>query len=112
MTQAVGRSVDLSPFTHDGSDVGVLVCHGFTGSPQGVRPLAQAFAAAGYSVRAPLLPGHGTTWQQLNDTTWRHWYAGLESAFVELHARCRVVVAVGLSMGGALVTRLAQLHPE
>ena len=103
---------DLTAFAHDGSDVGVLVVHGFTGSPQGVRPLAQAFADAGFSVRLPVLPGHATTWQDLNTTTWRHWYGEVERAFVELRARTRVVVAAGLSMGGALATRLAELHPD
>lgn len=112
MTQGAGPSVDLSAFSHDGSDVGVLVCHGFTGSPQGVRPLARAFADAGFTVLAPLLPGHATTWQDCNTTTWRHWYGALEESFVDLHHRSRVVVAAGLSMGGTLVTRLAQLHPE
>lgn len=99
-------------YAHDGDDVGVLVCHGFTGSPQGVRPLAEAFARAGHTVRLPLLPGHGTTWQECNGTTWRHWYAEVEAAFVELRSRCRVVVCAGLSMGGALATRVAQLHPD
>lgn len=103
---------DLTAFAHDGSDVGVLVVHGFTGSPQGVRPLAQAFADAGFSVRLPVLPGHATTWQDLNTTTWRHWYGEVERAFVELRARTRVIVAAGLSMGGALATRLAELHPD
>lgn len=117
---AVGGDADLresredvsrrQAFAHDGDDVGILVCHGFTGSPQGVRPLAQAFADAGHTVRLPLLPGHGTTWQDCNTTTWRHWYAGVEAAFVELRSRCRVVVCAGLSMGGALATRVAQLH--
>lgn len=108
----------LAPFAHDApddsehADVGVLLSHGFTGSPQGVRPLAQAFADAGFSVRLPLLPGHGTTWQELNTVGWRHWYSALERDFAQLHARCRVVVAAGLSMGGALVTRLAQMHPD
>lgn len=112
MTQAHGDPADREEFRHDGSDVGVLVSHGFTGSPQGVRPLARALADAGFTVRLPLLPGHGTTWQDLNTTTWRSWYAALERDFADLHARCRVVVAAGLSMGGALVTRLAQVHPQ
>lgn len=103
---------DLSPVRHDGGDIGVLVAHGFSGSPQGVRPLAEAMARAGFTVRAPLLPGHGTTWRDLHRTTWRQWYAAIERDFVELHSRCRVVVAAGLSMGGALVTRLAEMHPQ
>lgn len=98
------------PYSHDGSEVGVLVAHGFTGSPKGVRGWAEHFAAAGYTVRLPRLPGHGTTWQELNRTRWQDWYAAVDSSFRELHERCDAVFVAGLSMGGALVTRLAQEH--
>ncbi|GMA89108.1 esterase [Angustibacter aerolatus] len=52
------------PWSSDGGDVGALVLHGFTGSPQGVRPWGEALAAGGLTVRVPRLPGHGTTWQE------------------------------------------------
>lgn len=99
------------PYTHDGGDVGVLLCHGFTGTPQSLRPLAQRFAAAGHTVRLPRLPGHGTTWQELNRTRWDDWLATVEAELVVLSDRCRVVVVCGLSMGGALALRLAQTRP-
>jgi carboxylesterase len=95
------------PFSSDGSDVGVLLCHGFTGCPQSLRPWAQALADAGYTVRLPLLPGHGTTWQDLNRTRWTDWYAAVDASLDELAGRCRSVVVGGLSMGGALALRLA-----
>lgn len=95
------------PFHHDGSDVGVLLCHGYTGCPQSLRPWAQALAEAGYTVRLPLLPGHGTTWQDLNRTRWTDWYGTVSASLDELNARCRSVVVGGLSMGGALALRLA-----
>lgn len=98
------------PFSHDGSRVGVVVAHGFTGSPAGVRPWAQHLADAGYTVRLPRLPGHGTTWQELNRTRWQDWYAAVDTAFRELHEQCDSVFVAGLSMGGALVTMLAQEH--
>ncbi len=62
------------PFSHDGGTVGVVLCHGFTGTPQSLRAWAEALAAAGHSVRLPRLPGHGTTWPEMNTTTWRDWY--------------------------------------
>jgi carboxylesterase len=49
------------PFAVDGGPIGVVLCHGFTGSPQSMRPWAEHLAAAGLSVRLPRLPGHGTT---------------------------------------------------
>jgi carboxylesterase len=96
------------PFASDGGPVGVLVCHGFTGSPGTVRPWAEHLAAAGYTVRAPRLPGHGTCWQDLARTGWRDWYAEAERAFCELDARCEQVFLAGISMGGCLALRLAQ----
>ena len=100
------------PFSVDAGDVGVVVCHGFTGTPQGMRPWAERLAAAGYSVRLPLLPGHGTTWQDLSRTRWQDWYGSADQAFGELQQRCRLVFAAGLSFGGALSLRLAQQHGD
>lgn len=96
------------PWSHDGSDIGVLVIHGFTGSPKSVRPWGQALADQGWSVRVPRLPGHGTRWQDMNVTTWQDWYAEADRAFDELAQRCRAVYVMGLSMGGTLTLRMAQ----
>ncbi len=100
------------PFAADGGPVGVLLCHGFTGTPASMRPWAEYLAAAGYTVRAPLLPGHGTRWQDCNQTGWQDWYATLERTHDELLATCQTVFAFGLSMGGTLVTRLAEQRPD
>lgn len=98
------------PYEHDGGDIGVLLVHGYTGSPQGLRTWAEHLAEQGYTVRLPRLPGHGTTWRELNTTRWTHWYAEAERAFDELRSRCRHVVVAGLSMGGLLATKVALEH--
>jgi len=104
------------PFLFDaGRDApaGVLLSHGFTGTPQSIRPWGEALRAAGYTVAAPLLPGHGTRWQDMNRTTWQQWYATLDAEYLALRERLPAGVPVfvgGLSMGGTLVTRLAQKH--
>lgn len=103
---------DAEPFAVDGGPIGVVVSHGFTGNPASMRPWADHLAAAGYSVRLPLLPGHGATWRETNRSRWPQWYATVEQAYLELRARCEQVFAVGLSMGGTLVTRLAEQHPD
>lgn len=91
--------------------VGVLLCHGFTGSPASMRPWAEYLAGRGYGVEVPLLPGHGTTWQEMNATGWSDWQGAVEEAFARVRAAHDVVVVAGLSMGGALALRTAIDHP-
>lgn len=100
------------PYTADGGPVGALLCHGFTGSPQSLRPWAEHLAAAGLAVELPRLPGHGTSWQEMNVTTWEDWYAALDRAFSALRTRCDQVFVMGLSMGGTLALRLAEQHGD
>jgi carboxylesterase len=99
------------PFRFDAGEAapaGVVLCHGFTGTPQSLRTWGEHLHRAGFSVHGPRLPGHGTRWQDLNATRWEDWYGELERAFDAMLDRYPVVLAMGLSMGGTLVLRLAQ----
>ncbi len=98
------------PFEHAGGPVGVLLCHGFTGSPQTLRPWAEYLAGQGLSVSLPRLPGHGTSWPDLARTGWQDWYGEVDSAFGALSRRCEQTFVFGLSMGGCLALRLAEVH--
>ena len=101
------------PFSHTGSgEVGVLLCHGFTGTPQSMRPWAEYLAAREFSVRCPLLPGHGTTWQEMNRTRWTDWYGAVRDEFGSLRASHSSVFVFGQSMGGTLALRLAEEFGE
>ncbi|GAB3447190.1 alpha/beta fold hydrolase [Streptomonospora sediminis] len=100
------------PYSRSGDGVGVLLCHGFTGTPRSLRPWAEHLAGAGFTVDLPLLPGHGTSWQEMAATTSTQWLATVESALLRLHGVCDTVFVMGLSMGGCLALRLAQLHPD
>lgn len=97
------------PFAHAGStDIGVLLCHGFTGTPASMRPWGKHLAEAGFTVRGPRLPGHGTTWQELNRTTWQDWYSCVVAEVDVLLSTCSTVFMFGQSMGGTLTLRVAQ----
>ncbi|HLK01547.1 MAG TPA: alpha/beta fold hydrolase, partial [Streptosporangiaceae bacterium] len=98
------------PFEQAGGPTGVLLCHGFTGSPQTLRPWAEYLAAEGLSVSLPRLPGHGTTWQEMARTGWTDWYDEVDRAFADLAGRCETVFVAGLSMGACLALRLAEVH--
>ena len=88
---------------------GALVLHGLTGSTQSVDGLRAALEAAGFDVEAPMLPGHGTSPEDLAGCGWDDWTAAAEAAYGRLE---RPVVSVGLSMGGALAAGIAAAHPE
>jgi carboxylesterase len=99
------------PWSAAGGSHGVLVLHGFTGNPQSMRPLAEALAAAGFTVELPLLPGHGTAVEDMLPTRWEDWSGAAEAHFQALASRCDRVVVAGLSMGGTLTCWLAERHP-
>lgn len=100
------------PYSAPGGPHGALVLHGFTGTTQSMRGLAEAFAAAGYAVELPRLPGHGTSVDDMETTTFADWSAAVAGAYEGLAARCERVVVAGLSMGATLATWLTVHHPE
>jgi carboxylesterase len=100
------------PFSATGGPAGALVLHGFTGSPQSMRPLAVALAGAGFTVEMPLLPGHGTSVTDMLKTDWEDWSGAAEQAYQDLAGRVERVVVTGLSMGGTLACWLATRHRE
>lgn len=89
-------------------DIAVVLCHGFTGTPQSMRPWGRHLADAGFGVRGPRLPGHGTRWQDLDATRWQDWYGTLARTVDEAAAQYHSVFVAGLSMGGTLTLRLAE----
>ncbi len=101
------------PWSHVGEGPhGALVIHGFTSNPSSMRGVAEALGQAGFHVEMPLLPGHGTTLDDMLPTRWADWHSAAESAYAALTERSDKVVVVGLSMGGALTLRLGADHPE
>ncbi len=87
--------------------IGVLLVHGFTGSPAGMRPWAEYLNKLGYTVRVPLLPGHGTKVEDLNLVKWQEWPAKVESELTVLLQTCEKVFLCGLSMGGGTTLNVA-----
>lgn len=93
-----------------GGKTGILMIHGFTGSPATIAPWARGLAEEGYTVSVPRLAGHGTRWEDLNETTWRDWYASVEDAYLALREQCDRIFVAGFSVGGALALKLAQIR--
>ncbi len=104
--------VNSAPYFLSGGPVGVLLIHGFTGTPREMRRLADYLHVRGLTVSVPLLPGHGQTLDEMNRHGWREWVAGVEAAYLELQAHCEQVVVGGISMGALLTIWLGAHHPE
>jgi carboxylesterase len=99
------------PFAAEGGPHGALVLHGFTGNPSSMRGVADALAAAGFAVELPLLPGHGTSVEDMLTTDFSDWSAAAEAAYLALADRTDSIVVVGLSMGGTLAAWVAARNP-
>ena len=90
--------------------VGVLLIHGFTGSTNEMSTISNYFHQQGLTVLAPLLPGHGTTPEDLNTKRWQDWTRHVEESLVRLSAECQRVFVAGLSLGALLSLYLSANH--
>jgi carboxylesterase len=94
------------------SSAGVLVLHGFTGTPRSMLGVAEALAAAGLTVELPRLPGHGTDITDMLATDWHDWVGEALRAHDALAGRVANVAVVGLSMGATLTAAVAVERPS
>lgn len=94
-------------FYFTGNQIVCLLVHGFTGSPGEMLPLGQYLNKCGYTVKGILLPGHGTTPEDLRKTDWQDWYGKLIKEYNSLAKKYNKVFVIGLSMGGLLTLYLA-----
>lgn len=98
-------------FYFEGNDIGILISHGFMGTPQSVEFLGKRFEQFGYTVFAPRLKGHGTHHFDLENCTHEDWYESLEVGYHKLQKKCSNIFVIGQSMGGALVLKLVHKYP-
>lgn len=96
-----------SSFEYERGRIGCLLIHGFTGSPLAFQSLGRVLRDHDITVRAPLLPGHGTEPRDLIETRWTEWIACARENIRDLQRRCDRVFLIGHSMGGAIVLYLA-----
>jgi len=101
------------PFHFAGSEVGVLVSHGFTGTTQSMRFLGETLAReGGFTVVGPRLTGHGTTPEEMAQASAQDWVNDLEEALATLRQQCSKIFITGLSMGGTLTLYMAAMHAD
>jgi len=87
--------------------LGCLLVHGFTATPDEMRPLGEALAAAGFPVRGIRLAGHGTDVADLARTGWRDWFASVEDGAARLRRDVARIAIAGMSLGALLALHFA-----
>lgn len=102
----------VRPYWLGEGERGVLLLHGFAGSPPELRTLAEWLAKHGFLAYAPLLAGHGATPEAMAKTDRYDWIKSADRALDEMLQRCRWVGVAGQSMGGTLALHLAATRPE
>lgn len=96
-----------------GREIGALVLNGFTGTPRGVRGLADALHSAGVTVVVPQFPGFGPDRGNLHRVAWRDWMTAARAAWDGMQVEFGERVLVGYSMGGGVALRLAaEIQPD
>jgi carboxylesterase len=98
------------PFFFQGEENAALLVHGFPGTPAEMRPLGEAFSAAGWTAQGLLLPGFGAQFATLAERKMVEWVSAIEAALDELQRTHHRVVLVGYSMGGGLSLSVASRH--
>ncbi|QDU85580.1 Thermostable monoacylglycerol lipase [Planctomycetes bacterium Pla163] len=83
------------------AEIAVLLVHGFRSTPADFGELPQRLADEGVFVRAMLLPGHGTSAEELATTTADQWIEAVREEYASLAERFPTVRVVGFSMGAA-----------
>ncbi|PLT33584.1 carboxylesterase [Bacillus sp. V5-8f] len=90
-----------------GNSTGILICHGFNGTPQSMEFIGQKFAEHGFTVYSIRLKGHGTTVEEMESSRYQDWIRDVEDGYHLLKQTCSKVFVIGQSMGGALALTLA-----
>lgn len=85
----------------------ILLIHGYNDTPASLDSLAKKLQEAGWTVRLPLLPGHGRALRAFDAWSADDALAQARDEYAQLRATHPTVVVGGISMGGATATWLA-----
>ena len=97
-------------FCYAGGEIGVVLVHGFTGSPFDLKPMGEFLSQRGLTVSGVRLQGHGTRHQALRLTNRFDWYYSLKRVIDELRPKVKKIFLVGFSMGGNLTLLFTKLE--
>lgn len=111
MTAQLLKGAEPFYFTSSSHKTLVLLIHGFTSSCHSMRELGEKIYDAGFDAVGILLPGHGTTPEDMEIRKWTEWLEAVENKLIECSPRYTNVFLCGQSMGGCLSLLVSTLHP-
>ncbi|MEO7911750.1 MAG: alpha/beta fold hydrolase [Roseiflexaceae bacterium] len=100
-----------APFFEQRGPIGVLLIHGYSGSPDELRGMGAHLADAGYTIHGPQLAGHSGAPDDMFGVCWEDWLASAATGLRLLREHCRTVFVCGFSLGGLLALHLAAHEP-
>jgi carboxylesterase len=93
-----------------GNKTGLLLIHGFTGTPHELREMGSYLSSKGFTVKGILLKGHGKSLKEMREANHIDWIELAEQGYQELLRHCDEVFVIGFSMGGVLALHLANKY--
>ncbi|MEN8252142.1 MAG: alpha/beta fold hydrolase [Patescibacteria group bacterium] len=93
-------------------DTCVILVHGWTSTPYEMRVLGEKLNSQGLAVDAPLLSGHGTKPEHLENISWEQWVDDVEKAYNRVKKQYKKVYIGGMSVGGTLSALVAEKNPD
>ena len=94
-------------FLLKGGANGILLIHGFTGSPAELFLLGKFLNQKNFSVLGIRLAGHGTNEKDLIKTSQENWFNTVLDGWEILNGFCEKIFVVGHSMGALLALKLS-----
>jgi esterase/lipase/1-acyl-sn-glycerol-3-phosphate acyltransferase len=100
----IGRPLFLQ---QDNEIAGILLIHGYMAAPEEMNAFAHYLHDKSFTVYVPRLKGHGTSPEDLAQTTFEQWIESVEEAFVVLRHSCKKIIVGGFSTGAGLALELS-----
>lgn len=93
-----------------GNKKAVLFIHGFPTTPYMYKWAAEYMRDNDYDVYAPLIPTFGADIKEFEKTNFSSWFSYIDSYYSRLREEYSTLDVIGVSMGGAMTLKLAEVH--
>jgi len=107
------QNIINKPFHLKGTcDTCVILVHGWSSTPYEMRVLGEQLNSEGLGVDAPILSGHGSRPEHLENVTWDQWVCDIEKTYKRIKKQYSKVYIGGMSIGGTLALHVAAKNKD